>query len=332
MRLKSFYGPNLTEAMRLVRETLGDDVLIVATRDDEEMGGVRVTAAVDDPLSPPQAAPAPSKVALPLQDDGSAVIEILAGALLQHLVPAPLSEKLLATATQFASEDSLLAFGAALDTHFTFAALPDDKPLIFIGQPGAGKTLCVAKLATKATLANRPVCVIGTDTQRAGGMDQIAAFTRLLKSPLIETEDPHALKEAVSMQAAGTAILIDTAGCNPFIEEERRALEALVKASDAQTVIVVPADQDAFEAIDMVRAFAQMGTPPLLLFTRLDMTRRAGGLFRTSYETRLPLTLFSASAKVTAPLQPLNPVSLARLVLPAAETSSKTESLKKALP
>ena len=47
MRLKSFYAKTLTEAMHMIRDTLGDDAIIVATR--EENGGktVRVTAAVD---------------------------------------------------------------------------------------------------------------------------------------------------------------------------------------------------------------------------------------------------------------------------------------------
>ena len=58
MRLKSFHGSSLTEAMRLVREALGENAIIVATRDDD-MGGVRVTAAVDEsaPRRPPTGRP-----------------------------------------------------------------------------------------------------------------------------------------------------------------------------------------------------------------------------------------------------------------------------------
>ena len=37
MRLKSFYAKTLTEAMHMIRETLGEDAVIVATR--EENGG-----------------------------------------------------------------------------------------------------------------------------------------------------------------------------------------------------------------------------------------------------------------------------------------------------
>jgi len=315
MRLKSFYGQNMTEAMRSVREALGDNAIIVATRDDE-MGGVRVTAAIEEsttasPAQKPSFSPSPDQ-------EGSEAIELIATALLQHQVTHDLAERLLATATQFASEDPLLALGAAMDTHFKFFPLPDEgggKPLMFVGPPGAGKTLCAAKLATKATLAQKKLTVIGTDTQRAGGMAQLAAFTRLLKKDMMEIEDTHALQDVVSIQPEGTLVLIDTAGCNPFLDTDCQHLAALIKASGADPVLVLPADMDSFEAIDMAQAFAKLGARRLLP-TRLDMTRRVGGLLRTAFESRLPLCHFSASPNVTEAPQPMNPVSLARLVLP----------------
>lgn len=323
MRLKSFYGPTMTEAMRLVREALGDDAIIVATRDDE-MGGVRVTAAVEESSSPTF----PSAVQPPIFQsdiDDSAAIETIASALVQQQVPAALAERLLATATQFASEDPLLALGAALDMHFKYAPLSDEKnakPVMFVGPPGAGKTLCAAKFATKATIAKKPMAVIGTDTQRAGGMAQLAAFTRVLKTDLLEIEDAHALQDVVSIQPSGTLVFIDTAGCNPFDQKDMQGLENLIKSSGADAVLVLPADMDSSEAIDTAAAFAAIGASRLLP-TRLDMTRRVGGLMRIAFETRLPLANFSASGKVTEAPQPMNPVALARLVLPKATAAAQ---------
>ncbi len=331
MRLKSFYGPTMTDVMRSVREALGDGAIIVATRDDE-MGGVRVTAAIEDSgLSAPQASA--QTAAQDADQDGSACIEIVAKALLSHQTPNDLAEKLLATATQFASEDPLLALGAALDTHFKFDPLPDDAPaapIMFIGPPGAGKTLCAAKFATKATLAKKTVAIIGTDTQRAGGMAQLAAFTRLLQKDMLETEDAHALRDAVAIQKPGTFVYIDTAGCNPFSAAEREALSALIKASGAVPILVLPADLDQTVAVEMAKEFAALGAKRLLP-TRLDMARRCGTLMRAAFESRLPLCHFSATSNVTQPPQPMNPVSLARLVLPKAESGKeKVEERKRA--
>lgn len=203
MRLKSFYGNSLTEAMRQVREALGEDAIIVATRDDEN-GGVRVTAAIEDkPPAPPAMAAKAAQHATPPVDDGSAAIETIAEAITRHHVPTHLAERLMATATQFANDDPLLSLGAAFDVHFKFHPILDDKPakpLMLIGPPGAGKTLCIAKFATKAAMSKRPVTVISTDTERAGGMEQLAAFTRLLKLNLVEIEDAYALKDMIATQ------------------------------------------------------------------------------------------------------------------------------------
>jgi len=322
MRLKSFYGQNMTEVMRTVRDSLGDNAIIVATRDDE-MGGVRVTVAIDDPASSSSAPKSPS---VSYEQEGSQAIELIAKALLQHQVPPALAERLLATATQYASEDPLLALGAALDTHFKFELLADDppgKPLIFIGPPGAGKTLCVAKFATKAVMAHKKVAVISTDTERAGGMAQLAALARVLGQDILEIEDSHALRDAVSIQAPGTLVLIDTAGCNPFAQADRQTLATFIKASGAYPVMVLPADLDALEAIDMAKEFTALGAQSFLP-TRLDMTRRVGGLMRTAYEAHVPLCHFSASSSVTQAPGAMNPVSLARLVLPQ-ESSAKNQ-------
>jgi flagellar biosynthesis protein FlhF len=213
MRLKSFHGGNLTDAMRMVREALGDNAIIVATRDDDN-GGVRVTAAIDEIPATQQ------PVTLTAPPDGSEAMETIAEALTRHHVPSTLAEKLMATATQFASDDPLLALGASFDTHFKFSPVTDEKPLMLVGPPGVGKTLCTAKFAIKSTLAKKPPTVISTDLERAGGLEQLAAFTRLLKLNLVEIEDAHALRDLLAMQK-GNPVMIDTAGGNPFIERER---------------------------------------------------------------------------------------------------------------
>ena len=320
MRLKSFHGPTLTEAMRMVRDALGEDAIIVATRDDET-GGVRVTAAIDD--VPSQTKPSVEPLA---EDAGAETIDIIATALLRHQVTNVFAERLLATATQFADIDPAAALGAAFETHLQFQPLADDKggkPLVFIGPPGAGKTLCTAKFATKATLGKKPVTVISTDTERAGGMEQLAAFTRLLKVNMMEIEDSHALREALAIQQPNSIILIDTPGRNPYQEKERQQLLALVAAAGGEAVLVLPAGMDASEAIDMAHEFRNLGATRLLM-TRLDMTRRLGSLLRTASESRLPLANFSATAKVTEAPQPLTAAALARMIL-ATNTEAKAE-------
>jgi flagellar biosynthesis protein FlhF len=222
--------------------------------------------------------------------------------------------------------------GAAIDTHFKFQPVTDDKPLMLVGPPGAGKTLCTAKFATKATLAKRVATVISTDIDRAGGMEQLAVFTRLLKLNLVEIEDWHALRDVVSMQK-GNPVFIDTAGRNPFDAEEKEALREFISATGEAT-LVLPAGLDASEAIDMALEFRSIGATRLLV-TRLDSVKRIGSLLRIAHDTRLPLSNYSASNKVTEAPQPMNPVVLARYILgtqdAGARLQEESESRKSAL-
>jgi flagellar biosynthesis protein FlhF len=324
MRLKSFHGPNVTEAMRQVREALGDNAIIVATRDDD-MGGVRVTAAIDEVPQGQSAVQAAANF-----NESTEAVEIIAEALTRHQVPSHIAERLLATAMQFANDDPILALGAAFDVHLQFQPVAEDKtdkPLIFIGPPGAGKTLTTAKFATRATLGKKPVSVVSTDIERAGGMEQLAAFTRLLKINLLEIEDAHALRDIVAAQK-GNPILIDTPGRNPFNEAERKEVHAFVTAAGGEAVLVMPAGLDAGEAVDMAHEFRGLGATRLLI-TRLEMTRRLGSMLRIAFESRLPLANYSASSKVTDAPQPFNPVALARLVLPKSVASDQVTNARK---
>ena len=49
MRLKTYHAQSMSDAMRLVRDQLGPDAIIVATHEDEGAQDVRITAAVEQP-------------------------------------------------------------------------------------------------------------------------------------------------------------------------------------------------------------------------------------------------------------------------------------------
>lgn len=332
MRLKSFHAVSMAEAMRQVRQALGDDAIIVATR-EEPGGGVRVTAAIEEEAYPPQSGgyhhgqggshsgrPAPPPA--PEIDVG----EVIADALHRHGVPAALAEQLIDAAIELETDDPTLALGAALDQVFAFNPLPDgrgaNKPLILVGPPGSGKTLTVAKLAARALFKKRNVGVITTDTIRAGGMEQLAAFTRLMRIKLATVEDPHALVDAFEVHRDSEVLLIDTAGRNPYDANDMSDLQALLAVVDAEPVLVLPAGLDPVEAADIAQPFKTLGARRMLV-TRLDLARRLGSLLATAHRARLSFCDASVSAKVAEGLTPLNPVALARLMIPNEEKAPR---------
>ena len=211
MRLKSFTGASLPEAMKAVRNHFGPDAVILSTIDDGPGGQVRVTAALDDdaPEATDEAAPA-----------ALAAVDTLAAALSFHRVPQGLADRMLAAAATIGAEDAVLGLAGALDAEFgfkPFAAETETRPLLLLGPPGGGKTSSAAKLCALAKLAGRETTLITMDVAKAGGRDQISIYAGALQAHVLEAADPDALARCVGAVDKDRLVIIDTAGANAFV-------------------------------------------------------------------------------------------------------------------
>ena len=198
---------------------------------------------------------------------------------------------------------------------------------MLVGPPGAGKTVTVAKLAARAILAGRSAALITTDTQRAGGVEQLAAFTRILNIQLKTAHTTAELRRTVADRLAEDGPLyIDTPGTNPFSDSEMDHLSGLIRVAKAEPVLVLPAGGDAMEAAEIASSFADIGATRLLV-TRLDMVRRVGGILAAADAARLKFCDVSITPYVADGLSAVNALSLARLIMPhSVETSFRTEA------
>jgi len=188
------------------------------------------------------------------------------------------------------------------------APLPADGPLFLIGTPGAGKTLSCVKLATRQVLAGRPPLVITTDSERAGAVEQLAAFARVLGLVFAVATTRNALAKAIGRALPGQAVLVDTAGCNPFDPGAARLLAALIHEL-GHAVLVQPGGLCPEEAREEARAFMAMGAR-LLLPTRLDVARRMAGTLAAA-RAGLAMTEAGTSPDPAQGLTPITPEWLA---------------------
>ena len=292
MRLRVFQAPTGAAALAAVRAALGEEAVVLGTR--RVSGGVEVTAAleVQEPILilPEPAPPGPVRPELE-----------------RHRLPAALAERL--------SREPL---DAALAEALRFAPLPDDATLLLVGPAGAGKTLSCAKLATRAVMAGAPPLVVTADGSRAGAVEQLAAFTRLLRLPLAVAAQPEVLTKALAARRPGQAALVDGFGCDPFDPAQAERLLRLIRAAEATPVLVLPAGLDAEESAELARAFHALGARHLLP-TRLDAARRLGGVLAAA-AAGLALTEAGTGPQAAGGLERLTPAWLAaRLVRPALE-------------
>jgi flagellar biosynthesis protein FlhF len=287
MRLKLFRAPTLDIALGQVRRTFGGDALILGTRPVPD--GVEVTAAADADADPPPKLPDPGRVEA-LRYHG------VPEALYPTLGHGPLTE--------------------ALCQVIDFAPLPlgaDDPPLLFVGPPGAGKTLTTVRLATRLTMAGTPPLVITADGQRAGATEQLAAFTKLLRINLLVANHPVTLARAIARRR-GEPALIDGPGTDPYARQDAADLRALAGAASATMILVLPAGLDPGEAVELAFAYAELGARSLIV-TRLDVTRRIGAVVAAAAAVRLPLTEAGIGPDAAGGLVAITPEFLAARIL-----------------
>ena len=330
----------------MVRETLGEDAIIVATR--EEKGGktVHVTAAVDpsgyggsysggyggapafeignNPTQPNTAAS--DWLQYDEEDENNAIAEELTDAMLRHGATEDVMDQIISCATVIGMDQPSQALVAAIEHLFNFRPLPRKpvrKPIMVVGPPGAGKTLAIAKMAARGTMDSLKIGVITTDTIRAGGVDQLEAFTKLLRIPLQKLAAAEDLGDMLSRMQGYDQILIDTAGLNPFNAGEIKNLARLIGdnagSGSFDTYMVLPAGADAEESGDMARAFSSVGVNGLIP-TRLDIARRLGGLLSAALHGHMVFADSSHTPKVADGLSAMTPQSLAALLMPSAFT------------
>lgn len=318
----------------MVRETLGEDAVIVATREERGGAAVRVTAAIDpafEVAGAKEAARADEWLQYDDEQDDSAVAEELTDAMLRHNTPEDVMDNIISCATVVGMENTGVALVAALEHLFVFRPLPRKaykKALMMVGPPGAGKTLVAAKLAARSVMSGLKVAVISTDTVRAGGIEQLAAFTKLLKIKLKTATNPNELHQMLGELRSYDQIIIDTAATNPFDTNDVKALAQMIGSEAVEPLLVLPAGIDAYEAGEMARVFSTIGAHTLVP-TRIDMARRMGSILAAAHSGNMALADAGNTPKVANGLSSLTPETFAKLLMPSAYRESSARGQQK---
>ena len=262
------------------------------------------------------------------EDEEGAVIEQLTDVMLRHGVPDEITDQIISCATVIGADDAETALTAAFEHLYSFRPLTQKSSstaMMVVGPPGAGKTLAIAKLAARGVMNGLRVAVITTDVIRAGGVEQLSAFTNILRVDLQKASSAQSLRAALESARHADQILIDTAGYNPFAPDEMRDLARLITAGDIEPVMVLPAGADADESGEMARVYATLGVRSLLP-TRLDIARRLGGLLGAAHHGGLIFADASNTPKVAEGLTSLSPRDLAHLLMPELTRSASLKT------
>lgn len=312
MRLKTFTAKTTADAMAQVRAALGEDAIIVSTTQPADGGGVVVTAAVDQSSLSEVPTDITELTASP--EDARATFR---HALMFHGVPPRLAGGLSRDKRAAETPDPVMGLAAAIDTRFRFKPLGGVDKVLLIGPPGGGKTVTAAKLAARAILNGATATLASADTKRAGGIDQLKAFARILDCPFIEADDDAALA-AAAKGAATDLFIADTYATNPFDDDDLESVSGLIAQVGAEPILVVAAGGDGMEMADIGAAYGDIGCARLIA-TRIDAARRLGGVLACADGGSLAFSDIGIGPQVADGLAAITPVALARLLLPETE-------------
>lgn len=227
-------------------------------------------------------------------------------------------------------EDPLIALATALEELYRFSPIPTttyNRPLMMVGPPGSGKTLAVAKIAARSVMNGLNIGVLSTDTVRAGGIEQLQAFTKLLDVPLEKASTPQNLMHGCNeFMYDADQIVIDSAGINPFDPNDLKNVAKMMESVGAQGILVMPAGIESEEAAEMAKLFSSIGVTHILP-TRVDIARRMGNLLAAAHQGDLAFCDVSNTPKVAQGLIPLSPRTLAQLLIPDYRKSKASDRM-----
>lgn len=183
------------------------------------------------------------------------------------------------------------------------------KIIMMVGPTGVGKTTTISKLAARFAYKlgqNYKVGIVTLDSFRVGAVEQLQAYTNIMRLPLEVVKKPEDLSEALLRLKDCNYIFIDTVGSSQYdvdkielINEYQKKVEEL----PIEKSLVLPANVKYSDLLEIYKNYSVLNID-YLVFTKLDETRSFGSLISFAHKTKKSITYFSIGQNVPDDLIP----------------------------
>lgn len=177
------------------------------------------------------------------------------------------------------------------------------KVIMMVGPTGVGKTTTISKLAARYAYKmgeNYKVGVITLDSYRVGAIEQLQAYTNIMRLPLEIVRKPEDFMEALLRLKDCNYIFIDTAGSSQYDIDKIESINAhqkRVEDINIEKVLVLPANVKYSDLLEIYKTFSRLDID-YLTFTKLDETKSFGNLISFSHKTKKSIIYFSIGQNV----------------------------------
>ncbi|MEW6266652.1 MAG: AAA family ATPase [Thermodesulfobacteriota bacterium] len=187
--------------------------------------------------------------------------------------------------------------------------------LALVGPSGVGKTTTLAKLAAFYTHRERKrVALINLDSFRLGAAEQIRTYARIMGLPVRVAQDKEEFSQAVELFEDLDVVLVDTPSRCLIRPETLVELIDLFQRVRDLTALMVVSA--ATKDRDLAVAIRRAESLPLhsLIISKIDETDRYGNVINNLLKFRQPVSFLTNGPKVPDDLIPATPARLAELI------------------
>lgn len=343
MNTQKFVGSTSREVLRLVRQALGDDALIVNNRAVE--GGIEITAMAGHTLTADRfeaneggmpGAGGNDGLARQFMRELNSMKELLqrelgglAWAGLKHRSPAraagmqalldagfspTLARELIALiAEDAAGSEAVRVVRGELERRLPVAAgdtlVEEGGVYALVGPTGVGKTTTVAKLAARCVVRHgaSSVALLTTDTYRIAAHDQLRIYGRILNVPVLAIKDLHDLEVTLGELRDKRTVLIDTIGMS---QRDRMVAEqsALLAGGTGQVkrLLLLNATSNAATLDEVIGAYARDGVHGCII-SKVDESASLATVLDSAIRHQLELHYVTNGQRVPEDLHLPNP-------------------------
>jgi fused signal recognition particle receptor len=192
--------------------------------------------------------------------------------------------------------------------------------LLFVGINGTGKTTSIAKVAQFFKDKKYSVVIAGSDTYRAGSIEQLEEHAKRLNLKMIKHQygaDPAAVAyDAISHAKAHgiNIVLIDTAGRMQTNQNLMNELSKVKRVVKPDLTILTVDSLAGNDAVMQAEEFHKCVGIDATILTKVDADVKGGAALSVTYVTQKPI-LFIGVGQTYKDLEVFNPEKFVNMIL-----------------